>query len=155
MKLKLFFQLVKCLFKRWQDFQYDLIVTNESDAPQQAILFGAYMNLTAVNFGSERYIIIKPLLNVSYMRILSESQSRPFILTELSAQTENKLQSIIPFSIVQIDANGRKEPIDSLSPVRLTNSIYGNTHIEFEVLPKTTLIIKIKGKHIPSPLSMI
>lgn len=155
MRLKLFFQLLKCLFKRWHESEFTLIITNNSDAVKNGALLGTNKNITAVNFGLDCEIDVSKMPIITYQEILFYLQSYPIILTGMTIQSENELQENIPFIIAQRDITRNEHRKKFLGSTKEEMIINGNTSIEVSILPKTTLLIKIKGKRIPSPLSMI
>lgn len=141
---------------------YCFEITNKNkEASKKVILFGMNQYLLTKNFGSDEDIIIKPFdKNISYLEYLQHSAVLPFKIDfmRLECSSASQITQIIRYTTR--DANGQlmqvpiitqsyftatQERADELMVYHQSN-IDGNSYFEFDMLPATTMKIKVYGK---------
>lgn len=137
---------------------YQLIVTNTSKKKKKVVLFGDNKYLLQPNFGSDKGVVVQPgTTNVDYVQILRQSGSQPFETSLIRIMSQNASQITQNIGLHSYDANGQYCYIpvitsnyfsamqyqSTIIDIDYNMCIDANTHLDFEILPKTSVVVTI------------
>ena len=131
---------------------YVIIIENLYEQIQKCVLFGGEENAKKTNYGCDEGIELKSgIPNVTYAQILMQSIHKPFKAenTEIYSTTQ---QLALPICYTIKDKTPPSEQItrpidliniDGCAKTSIIESIGEHSDIEFNVLPKTIIVVKI------------
>jgi hypothetical protein len=135
---------------------YQLLITNTTPNPLEAIIFGKNIYLLSPNFGSSVGITLTPSqAGVSYLQVLQQSGDQPFETSLIRVQSTNTAQITQIINITSTDANGQKCTIPLITQsyfsanqfqagiidIPYNLKVDGNTYLTYTVLGNTTVVM--------------